>query len=460
MELNVKRRKTVSFYQNYEQLISNGQRNVRQDALGIVQAGIERAIPYQATKELICLQDDVLLVGENCFKLDQIGKIYIIGAGKGSYPIALALQQVLGDRIEEGVVIVKEGESRRLNHIEVFESSHPIPDDRSLVAAKKILNVLSKTQENDLVFAAITGGSSALVNLPLGDITIEELRKMNTMLLRCGAPIGEINAVRKHICGIKGGRIVQAGQPACVITLTLDTAPPDMPWPDMCLPDPTKFADAVHVLHLYGLWKDTPESIKAYLQRGIEDSSLETLKTLDGMKHMLFSVADPRSCCVAAAKKAQQLGYSSYILGTALEGQARDMGIFLAGITKEIVKFGRPFSTPCALITGGETTVTINEKPGKGGPNQETCLGFAEKAPMSRQVACVSIDTDGTDGPCSIAGGISDGETLSRAKAIGIDIKDALKHHNSSEALAALGDAIITGHTGTNVMNLRVVVIR
>lgn len=450
----------TSLYQNYDVLVSKGQQQVRRDALEIAQAGIEHAIPYQATKRLIRLESGELIVGDKRFLLDKIGKIYVVGAGKGSFPIAKALEEILASRIEKGIVVVKEGEKRRLQYIETFESSHPIPDERSLIGARKIMDVLREAQENDLVFAAITGGSSALVNLPLGQITIDELKKMNTMLLRCGAPIGEINAVRKHICGIKGGRVVQMGQPACVITLTLDTAPPGMPWPDMCLPDPTRFEDAVHVLKIYDLWDETPESVKRYLLKGLEDESLETLKSLDGMKHMLFSVADPRSCCVAAAQRAEALGYSSHILGTALEGEARDMGIFLAGVAKEIVRFARPFTRPCALITGGETTVTIVDTPGAGGPNQETSLGFAEKAPTDCEVACVSIDTDGTDGPCTIAGGISDGETLSRAAQMGLDIKAALKHHNSSEILIALGDDIVTGHTGTNVMNLRVVVIR
>lgn len=450
----------TSLYKNYEALISKGQQKVRCDALEIVRAGIERAIPYQATKRLVHLTDKKLMVADQCFSLDQIGKIYIVGAGKGSFPIVQALEEILGSRIEKGVVIVKEGETRRLQYTETFESSHPIPDERSLVSARKIMDVLKLAQEGDLVFAAITGGSSALVNLPLGEITMDELKKMNTMLLRCGAPIGEINAVRKHICGIKGGRVVQMGQPACVITLTLDTAPPGMPWPDMCLPDPTRFEDAVHVLKIYDLWEETPDSVKAYLLKGLEDESLETLKSLDGMKHMLYSVADPRSCCMAAADRAEEMGYHSYILGTALEGEARDMGIFLAGIAKEVVRFGRPFERPCALITGGETTVTIVDTPGAGGPNQETSLGFAEKAPPDCEVACVSIDTDGTDGPCTIAGGISDGVTMARAAQMGLDVKNALKHHNSSEVLLALGDDIVTGHTGTNVMNLRVVVIR
>ncbi|MGN0305876.1 MAG: glycerate kinase [Lachnospiraceae bacterium] len=445
---------------NYEQLVAGGNSALRKDVLDIVDAGVKKVIPYEAVKKLISYRNGVICIGTMEIPDSAVDNIYIVGAGKGSFPIAKALNEILGSRIRKGFVAVKEGEKHRLEHIEIFESSHPIPDERSITAADRIIEILNMAGERDLVFAAITGGSSALVNKPAGKITIENLQDINTKLLNCGAEIGKINTVRKHLCLIKGGRLVQYGQPAMVITLTFDTAPPDMPWPDMCLPDPTTFEAAVQILKDYNIWNNTPESIKEYLLLGRNHPELETVKTLENMRQIIFSVADPRLACGAAAEKARELGYEPYVLSTIIEGEAKDVGMVMAGMTDEILESGRPFNAPCALISGGETTVTIQEAHGVGGPNQETVLGFAEKIRHKDGYAFVSMDTDGTDGPCNKAGGIADGSTIIKAKERGIHFGKALHVHDSASVLERLGDDLVTGHTGTNVMNLRVVVIK
>lgn len=448
------------YIQNIAHLLNNGFGDMRQDTLEIINSGISNAIPYRATLDLIQVNQDEIVAGKHRYPKGSWNKIYVVGVGKGSFPIAQALEERFGERIEKGIVVVKAGETRKLEHIEVFQSSHPIPDERSIIAAQKMMEILQQAGEDDLVFAPITGGSSAMVNAPADDIDISELRTVNELLLKCGAEIGKINTVRKHLCMLKGGRLVQHAQPAKVITLTLNTAPPDMPWPDMCLPDPTTYQDAFKVLQDYELWDKVPLSVQRRLERGLACPELETLKSLEGMKHTLYSVADPVSACIAAANKARELGYSPHILSTALEGEAKDAGIFLAGITNEILQHARPFRSPCALITGGETTVTINGSCGEGGPNQETVLGFAAKLYKRGEVVFASVDTDGTDGPCDIAGGIVDTKTMERAEALNLNLNNALQQHNSSHALRLLGDEIITGHTGTNVMNLRVVLIK
>lgn len=341
----------------------------------------------------------------------------------------------------------------------MYKRNHPIPDERSIVGADRLIKILEKADKDDLIFAAITGGSSALVNKPAGEITLEDLQKINTALLNCGAEIGKINTVRKHLCLLKGGRLVQYGQPAMVITLTFDTAPPDMPWPDLCLPDPTTFADAVQVLEDFQLWEGAPARIKAFLTHGLNHPELETVKSLNGMKQKIFSVADPRMACVAAAERAKKMGYEPHILSTIMDGEAKDVGIVLAGMTDEILDYGRPFTVPCALISGGETTVTIQGDHGIGGPNQETVLGFASKIRHKDRYAFVSMDTDGTDGPCDRAGGVVDGMTLEKAQKMGIQFDRTLHKHNSTEVLKMLGADLVTGNTGTNVMNLRVVLI-
>ena len=448
-----------SFFKNQEELLSKPESDLRIKALQMAEAGIRKVIPYEATKEQIVVEGKNVRIGSLCIDLNDVNNIYVVGAGKGSFPIAQALDEIFDGQIKKGVVVVKDGERRRLNNIEVFESSHPIPDERSIVAAEKIMGILNLAKEGDLVIAAITGGSSALVNMPAADITIEDLEVLNQQLLRSGAEIGKINSVRKHICMMKGGKVVQYGQPAMVVTLTFDTAPPDMPWPDMCLPDPSTFKDAIKVLQTYQLWDSVPKSVRKYLEYGLCHPELETLKSLSGMKQELFSIADPRIACLAAAEKAKQLGYEPYILSTTMEGEAKDVGIVLAGITNEILSYERPFKAQCALISGGETTVTINGEAGEGGPNQETVLGFINKIRHDSGYACISIDTDGTDGPCDAAGGIVDGATLKEINRKEISVSSVLHKHSSLEVLKELGDAIYTGHTGTNVMNLRIVVV-
>jgi len=444
---------------NYYKLLDHGQKELRKAALEIVQAGIEKADPEQSTYNLVKMDGYRLKILNVEYNLRKINRIFVIGTGKGSYSIAKALENLLGDLIYEGVTVVKRGDRRKLNKIEVIEAGHPIPDENSIVGAKKILELTKKADRNDIIFAAITGGSSALTTIPSNGIKLQDIQKLTDLLLRSGAIISEINAVRKHLCLIKGGRLLWYAQPAEVVTFTLDTAPENMPWPDMVLPDPSTFQDAIDILKKYDLWGTIPSSIRLFLVNNSGNSDLETLKSTKGMKSRIFFVGSPNKTCEAASKKAEELGYKSIILSTNLEGEAKDVGICLAGISKEVIKYNRPFSPPCAIITGGETTVTVGKAIGYGGPNQEFVLAFAEKMGADKSFSCVSLDTDGTDGPTDFAGGIVDGKTLESAKKIGINIPELLAQHKSSKALIDLGDIILTGHTGTNVMNLRVILI-
>ena len=450
----------ATIFKNYNDLITGGDSSFRKDGLSIAQAGVENGIPYENTKKLIKADETGFFVGEKRYEYNHIGKIYVAGVGKGAYPIAKAIDEAIGDKIADGVIVVKEGETRTLPHIRTFQSSHPIPDERSIEGAKMIFQVLSKAGEGDIVFAPVTGGSSALVNLPQGDITMDDLKTVNRQLLHSGAPIRDINAVRKHICGIKGGRIVQKAHPAEVITFTLDTNPRDLVWPDLCLPDPTTFKDAYDVLKDYGIWDDIPESVRKHILNGLEGNVSETLKSLDGIKHTLYSVADPFSMCQAAADKAESLGYNAYIIGSELEGEAKDMGIFLGGIANEELRFDRPFKKPCCIISSGECATTITGPCGLGGCNQEVAISFAMTLRYEGQALCISLDSDGTDGPCEIAGGITDDQTVRRAEEMGVDLKHALRTHSTADALTALGDQVVTGHTGTNIRHLRIVLVK
>jgi len=444
---------------NYQPLLSHGQKNLREAALEIIEAGIKGAEPGLGTHKAVKLAGHNLFVGRKKYDLRNIKHIYVVGAGKGSFPIAEALEEILSPRLYKGVVVVKRGEKRRLKKVEIVEAAHPLPDENSVIGAKKILEIANEAREGDIVFAAITGGASALCTLPPRGIRLKEIQELTNLLLRSGAPIRGINTVRKHLCQLKGGLLVSHIQPAEAVTLTLDTAPDDMPWPDMSLPDPTTFQDAIDVLKNYDLYHIVSPSIKGYLLEGRKKPELETVKSFEGFKATLLSVGSQVGACEAAAKRAKELGYNPIILSTDITGEAVQVGICLAGIAREVIKNKRPFSPPCALISGGETTVTVGGSHGIGGRNQEFVLSFAQELSAGHKVCCASVDTDGTDGSTDIAGGIIDGETLPRAKSLGVDVPSFLKNHNSSAALTMIEDTIVTGHTGTNVRDLRVILI-
>ena len=444
---------------NYQSLLTHGHKRLREAALTIIQEGINEADPGIGTHKEIKLSGHILAVGKREYNLRHVDHVYVVGAGKGAFPIAESLEKILGSRIDRGIILVKKGERRRLKRIEVIEAGHPIPDNDSIMGANRVLEIASSAGSSDLVFAAITGGASALATVPPEGVKLEEMQQLTDLLLKSGAPIRDINAVRRHLSQLGGGRLVSHIQPAEAITLTLDTGAKGLPWPDMCLPDPSTFQDAIDVLIYYDLWDSVPCSIRDYLLTFKEKPEKETIKSFDGFKATMITVADPSGACEAAAKYARELGFNPAILSTHIDGEASVVGICMAGIAREIVEKQRPFIPPCALISGGEMTVKSENSSGIGGPNQEFVLSFVEQIGITDKVCCASVDTDGTDGPTDIAGGIVDSSTITRAKELNINIANSLKDHNSSEALTRLEDKIITGPTGTNIMDLRVILI-
>jgi len=427
----------------------------------VVEHALTAVDSYEAAKRLVRIEDGKeLVIGDLRRKLSEVQNIYVLGGGKAAYPIARWLDETLGERITEGVIAVKRGETRRLRHVQVREAGHPMPDQDGLNAAKEIMKTAKKAQEGDIVLCIVTGGLSALAPLPAKGITLSDKKKVTGLLLKCGATIDEINAVRKHISQIKGGRLAKYLHPAEIVNLIVIDEVAGLPW-GPCVPDTTTFFDAIHALQKYALWGKIPESVKRHLEKGMKTPNAETPKPKDfqHLKVHNLVLADNRIACERAMRRSQELGLSSVILSTVMEGESREVGVALACIAKEVNERKRPVETPCTLIVGGETTVTIEGRHGKGGPNQELVLGFSLKAASCGNVTLVSIGTDGTDGPTEIAGGIADGYTLRRAEEKRIDVYKDLIWHNSSRVLRDLGDAIITGQTETNVMSLQVVVI-
>lgn len=459
MSRNGDGRRATAWIKNTAELLGHGSAGLRRVALDALEAGLSAVDPYVLTKQLIRMDGQHLLVGEERIPLAEVRRVFVVGAGKGSFPICQALEENLGDRIAQGMLGVKTGESRRLRRIRVIEAGHPVPDERSLEAGEAILTILQEAGQGDVVFAAVTGGASALMEVPVQGLTLADIQWTNRLLLNAGMTIAEMNTVRKHLSKLKGGWLVQHARPARVFAITLGTVPEGLPWPDPTKPDPSTFADAIAVLKRQALWSTLPPAVQSHLCQGLSEPALETPKDFQGYVVPHFDVGNQAMACEAAAATATRQGYTGVILSTHIVGEARDVGTALAGIAKETQRYGRPFSPPCVLVSGGEVTTTVRNPHGVGGPNQEFVLAAARILNGMPNVVVASIDTDGSDGPTDIAGGIADGETVFRAAAMGRDLADVLAQNDSGTALRRLGDAIYTGPTGTNVVNLRVIVV-
>jgi glycerate-2-kinase len=447
---------------NRDQLLSHGCIEGRRLAADIIDASLREVDPYTATKRTVrCNDKDGLLrVQDDVFDLNDVGYLYVVGAGKATYPIARALDEILGERIREGLVAVKDGQSEPLSHIRVVEAGHPIPDERSAEACKEVFRIADRAGPGDLVITIVTGGSSALCSHPVPGITFDEKRAVHDLLVRCGAEIKQINTVRKHLSAIKGGRLTQRILPATIVSLCVsDVIYDPIDWnTDWTAPDSSTLADAADVFDKYGLWDEVPESVHEYLSN--PEPEKETPKAFPGAPLHLYMLVKTRTLCVAAAARAEELGLLPVLVTTSLTGESREAGRTLAAIAKEVHLSGNPVAPPCALIAGGETTVRLEGHTiGEGGPNQELALGGCLDLEEDDPIVVCAVDSDGRDGSTEVAGAMTDGSTLSRARGKGFDCFRALLDHNTSALLKSLDDAIVTGSTGTNVNDLAVCVV-
>jgi glycerate 2-kinase len=452
----------MAYITNSDQLLSHGDRRLRVMALDIIEHALQQADPYAATKALVSLDGDMLWVGDLRLDLQKRGRIFLLGAGKATWPIAKALEEILGSRIAGGVIVCKYGQQGKLDHSRMFLADHPIPDTSGLEASRAALELAGRTQAGDIVFGCITGGSSALLPLPVEPVSLGDKQQVNALLLTCGANIVEINAVRKHLSRIKGGRLAMAVHPeAHLINLTVsDVIGDPLDYiTDPTVPDTSTLADARRTLNKYDLWEKVPLSVSRYLQQAGEDCETPKQADLAGRTRDDFIVVKGTAACEAAADKAAALGFNTWILSTMFEGESRELGRNFGAIASEIKISNRPLSAPCALIGGGETTVTIVGESGEGGPNQEFAASAALGIDKLDQVVVVGLDSDGTDGPTGFAGAMVDGQTASQARKADINLFKCLHSHSISVPLAKLGDAIVTGATGTNVNDLKFMLI-
>ncbi|MGA2954416.1 MAG: glycerate kinase [Thermodesulfobacteriota bacterium] len=437
---------------------------LRRDAKKIFLHAIRAADPQNVLSSQVSLHRNLLRIGNRRYPLSKLHRIWVGGTGKASASMAVALEKILGPRISGGLINIKYGHGQRLKKIRIQEAGHPLPDEKGLEGAREMVRMLSNLSERDLVIFLISGGGSALLPYPRDGITLEEKQSTTNLLLSCGATIQEINTLRKHLSVIKGGGLAKIVYPAALVALILSDVigdPLDAIASGPTVPDPTTFEDCARILARYGLWEKIPPSVAAYIREGVEGKREETLKEGNPVFEKVYNliVGNNLLAMRAAKKAAQALGYRTLLLSSMVEGETREVAKVHAAIAKEVLLSGNPIPPPACIISGGETTVTLKGK-GKGGRNQEFALAAALEIAGWEEIMVLSAGTDGTDGPTDAAGAFVDGKTLQRGKTMGLDPWSFLRENDSYSFFQKMGDLLITGPTGTNVMDLRILLIK
>jgi len=391
------------------------------------------------------------------------GGIFVAALGKAAVPMAEAAQNRLGDRIRGGVVVTKEGHGGDINGVSVIEAGHPIPNEKSLLGAREIIDVCQRAGEDDCVLVLVSGGGSALVTAPVDDVTLEDISRVNELLVESGADICRINTVRKHLSRIKGGGLAKAAFPAQVLTLVLS----DVVGDDLSTiasgptaPDPTTFNDALGILEAYRLKERVPRSVLDYLEAGSRGEGEETPggddPVFQRVTHVIVGGAS--TALDAAGRCAEDLGYAPLVLSSMFEGDTGELARFHAAVVREVRRYGRPAAPPVCLISGGETTVHVTGN-GRGGRNTHFALEFAQGVAGVEGMVGLFAGSDGTDGPTDAAGAFASGDTVFRGGQKGLDAELYVRNSDSYTYFQALGDLFVIGPTRTNVMDIRLVCI-
>ncbi|MDA8139339.1 MAG: glycerate kinase [Desulfobacteraceae bacterium] len=437
---------------------------MRTDAGAIFHAGLKAADPESAIQRLCHRNGNQLQLGEHRFDLSAIGRVLVVGAGKATAYMARAIEGLLGDSISDGVISVKYGHTTPLRRIKIVEAGHPLPDAKGVEAARRIMALVSTAIAGDLVLVLLSGGGSALLPLPLPGIRLADKQITTDLLLACGATIHEINAIRKHLSAIKGGRLAQAASQAALITLILS----DVVGDDLdviasgpTVPDKSTFGDCLEIINRYGISEKLPESVRRQLTAGAAGIEPETPKSSthpwDFTRNLL--IGSNRQALEASALEAQKRGYNTLILSSRIEGETHCVAQVHTAIAREVAAAGHPVAQPACILSGGETTVVVRGA-GQGGRNQEFALHAALVIDACPAIVILSAGTDGSDGPTDAAGAFADHTTIQRAKQAGLDIHRHLTNNDAYPFFKSLGDLLITGPTGTNVMDLNIILVR
>lgn len=460
----------MSYIKNREELLSHGDVASREKIADLLEEMWKEVDAAQIISEMVRLDGTQLSIGSRSWNLQEYDRLYLFGAGKACNAMASALGGILEERLTKGVISVKiaEPQDRYVPQIKVYVGGHPLPNAEGLAAAEEILAMIDGAGPKDLFLSVISGGSSALLTCPVEGISLEDEIMAQDLLLRSGAKIGEINAVRRHISRTNGGRLAQRirMRGAELVNLIVDDGVGELPQKDRNLPvpysatpiaeDDTTLEDARACIVNYGLKDKLPSSIISYLWNAGPEQ--ETPKRLnEKVTHFVLNSV-PESC-TAAMKAAERMGIRAMVATTFLEGEAREMGVFFGTLAREIQANGRPIQAPCFVFCSGEATTKVEHSSGTGGPGHEFAMGFALEARYTQGAALASVDTEGTDGTTMYAGGLTDSKTFSELAEQGIDYYETMRTHAAGDALSAVGSSILTGNTGTNLCDFNVMYV-
>lgn len=452
----------MTHVRNRSRLLGHGEREMRKLALDLAEAALAALSPATGLRRSVALHGDKLVVAGRTYDLSQFEHIVLLGAGKASAELALAVEQLLGPRLTDGVVVVPRGTEVAIQRALLIEADHPIPSKASADAARALVERARDLSEKDLAICVFTGGSSALASLPPPGVPVADKIALHRSLLASGMSIVEVNTVRKHVSAIKGGRLARMIAPATIVNLTVSDVVGD---PLDCITDPTapdtsSVADAVSVLTEYELMDRIPASVRAHLVTG--DAESPDLSDVDVQSELVTRGRDGSDAVVAAA---ESWGLRTVRLGELLEGEAAAVGRVLATLARQSRAETTPWPRGAVVVgCGGECTVTLGpdgeRQFGKGGPSQEAATGAALALREVDGVVALFLDTDGSDGGTAMAGGLVDWSTESRARQHGISLRKALLTHETTRSLDTLGDAVVTGPTQTNANDLVVLLVR
>ena len=457
---------------NHEALVSHGESDSRRLVLEIADRTLQRLDAYDRIKSIARLDGDALRIGTRTWDLSKKRHVYLVGAGKACNAMASALDEILGRHLTKGIAIVKVAEDGDVfRRTDIYVGGHPLPDETGHEAALKILELADNAGPDDLFIGVISGGSSALMSCPVDGISLQDEIEATDVLLKSGAGIYEINAIRRHISQTNGGMLARRIQAsgAEFIGFGISDAVGNPPTGDIGIPyrdyastpigpDRTTLADARRVIADYDLASRLPPNVVRHLMEA--GDACETPKAFpDNTYFLLNTVPDS---CIYAKETAEEMGIPAYILTCFLEGESKDAGTFLAALAREVQAYGNPFPAPCVILCSGETTTEIPDNAsieGHGGPSQELTASFAITAARTHGACMFSVDSEGTDGTTLVAGGLTDSTSHETAVEKGVSLHAALRGHSSYEALSAIGDTVVTGNTGTNLCDFNILYV-
>jgi hydroxypyruvate reductase len=432
----------------------------RKDANLIIQHIIDCIYPANAVDSFVSFDGSSLAVGDLPLDLDEFSSVHVLAGGKAACAMADAIETILGDRITGGLVSTKYGHSCELRTLPILEAAHPIPDENSIKCAEETMKIASGLGKDDLLLVLISGGASSIWCSPAENITLDDKQSVTSQLLSCGATIRELNTVRKHLSGIKGGRLAEAAYPARVVSLILS----DVIGDDLTsiasgptVGDPSTFGDAMYILAKYHIRRSTPAGALSYLEAGMHGHVKETPTTVSDSDFQVI-IGSNKLAKDAAESLGHSLGYNTHVIEDPVMGEARDAAARLCNLAKNIKAGNGPVNPPALLIAGGETTVTVKGH-GKGGRNQEMALAAAIELEHIDGIFFLSFATDGTDGPTDAAGAFADSTTAQHAHQRNLHIEAFLDNNDSYNFFRRLDDLIVTGPTGSNVMDIQLVII-